>query len=93
MLKLIIVLLYMITEWLDWMKPMPALASTPQRKLLRTAVRSSRRAKPTRTTHVRGQVEDVLAALDDPLAVVVDAQIHQVELVAEHLLLHAPCVL
>jgi len=35
----------------------------------------------------------VLAALDDPLAVVVDAQVHQVELVAEHLLLHIPCVL
>ena len=30
MLKLIMVLLYMITEWLLWMKPMPAKCHQPQ---------------------------------------------------------------
>ena len=40
-----------------------------------------------RTAHVSGEVEDVLAALDNLLAVVVDAQVHQVELIAEGLLL------
>ena len=90
MLKLIMVLLYMITEWLDWMKPMPARTSPalapPQarRPVQRSVLETS---GPPRTAHVGREVEDVLAATNNLFAVVVDAQVHQVELVAEHLLL------
>jgi hypothetical protein len=42
------------------------------------------------TAHVSCEVEDVLAALDNLLAVVVDAQVHQMELIAEDLLLRRP---
>ena len=38
-------------------------------------------------THIRCQVENVLTASDDLFAVVIDAQVNQVELVAEHFLL------
>lgn len=76
MLKLIIVLLYMITPWLDWMKPMPP-----------TAVGESPRRGAGCARTVRCQVEHVVYALAHGGAVVEHAQVHQDELVAEHLLL------
>ena len=43
-----------------------------------------------RTAHVSSEVEDVLAALDNLLAVVVYTEVHQVEFITEHLLLQVP---
>ena len=110
MLKLIMVLLYMMTEWLDWMKPMPAYMQTQPSEQrspsgvsalpsagqgtrvcwsCHTATQAPEKAcwAQQRTAHVSGEVEDVLAALDNLLAVVVDPEVHQMELIAERLLL------
>ena len=111
MLKLIMVLLYMMTEWLLWMKPMPAQRQkvlhtrTPahpgkERRLSASTIHVIKRvhSKPTvvqssdvqLTTHISCKVEDVVASLDNLLAILIDPQIHQMKLITEHLLLQEP---
>ena len=94
-------LLYIITEWLDWMKLFVGLkleAEDEEKVVRRRRSRSTknkkkdhengrRKTRLPHAAHVRSEVEDLVAPGDDLFAVVVHAEVDEVELVAELLLL------
>ena len=113
------VLLYMMTEWLDWMKLLfgfwifwiregemeggeedegkVSVERWKEKGRRRRKIEEEERKKKLsnlylpHAAHVRGQVEHLVASRDDLLAVVVDAEVDEVELVAELLLLFFVC--
>ena len=56
-------------------------------KLKKKRKKNAKNPLSPHASHVRGEVEDLVAAGHDLLAVVVDAQVDEVELIAELLLL------